>query len=63
MSDDEENGNGSSKISASLGELTLTVEGSDEEWVKETFEDEWSERLNEAGDMAKALRKAYRGHQ
>lgn len=48
-------------IDARLGALSLTVEGSDEEWVRETFEEEWAERMDEAGEMSRALRDGSRG--
>jgi len=50
------------KISCSLGELSLTVDGSDPDCVKETFDEEWEERLSESADMAKALRDGDRSH-
>lgn len=59
MSDEE----GQFCIDAELGELSLEVSGPDEDWVKETFDEEWAERIEEAGDMAKALRESYRSHQ
>lgn len=48
-------------IDAELGELSLEVSGPDEDWVKETFDEEWAERIGEAENMAKALREAHRG--
>lgn len=51
------------KISASLGNLSLTVQGTDEEWVEETFEEMWQRRLAESGEISKALRDGARSHQ
>lgn len=59
MSDEE----GQFCINAKLGELSLEVSGPEEDWVKETFDEEWAKRIDEAGSMAKALRESYRGHQ
>lgn len=57
MSDEHD----SHRIDCSLGTLDLTVEGSDEEWVRETFQEEWQDRLEEAEDISKALRDGTRG--
>lgn len=50
---------GDFRMSANLGELSLEVSGPDEDWVKETFDEEWAERMDEAGEVAKALREAH----
>lgn len=55
---DEETAN---KIKCSVGSLSMTVQGADEEWVRETFRDEWAERMHEAEDISKALRDGSRG--
>jgi len=55
MSEDD----ATAKIEAELGELSLIVSGTDEEWVRQTFDEEWAERIGEAGKMAKELRKAH----
>jgi hypothetical protein len=55
---DDDSSNGKSKISATLGDLELTVKGPDEEWVEEQFEKQWTERLDEASEMKEAIRRA-----
>jgi len=62
MSEEEDNGD-HFKIHGSLGSLSLTVEGGDEEWVKETFDEEWEERMEESAEISKALRDGARSHQ
>jgi len=59
MSDDEEH----YEMSCSLGSLHLSVEGTDDEWVRETFREEWQERMDEAAKMEDAVRTGTRGHQ
>lgn len=64
MSDDsEDKSDKKSKISASLGDLSLTVNGPDEDWVEEQFEKQWKERLEESDVMKEAIRKADRSAQ
>ena len=48
-------------IECGLGNLSLKVQGEDEDWVRETFREEWLDRMAEAGDMAKAVRDGTRG--
>jgi len=57
MSDDDET-NGTYKIDCSLGDLDLTVKGSDPDWVEEEFEKQWQERLEESAEMKQAIRDA-----
>lgn len=49
------------KIDAELGSLSLEVQGEDEEWVSETFDEKLDDLLGEAEDMSKALRDGSRG--
>lgn len=58
-----DNGEELHSIECSLGELRLEVRGCDEEWVRETFREEWDERLSETEQMTVALRDGTRGHQ
>lgn len=59
MSDDDGNDEGNrSTITAELGDLYLSVDGADEEWVEEQFEKQWQQRLEEAADMKQAIRDA-----
>lgn len=51
------------RVSASLGSLDLTVEGENEKWVSETFEDKFDRLLDEAESMSKAVRDGSRGCQ
>jgi len=51
------------KASASLGSLSLTVEGEDEEWVSDTFDEKLERLLEEAETMSKAVRDGSRGCQ
>lgn len=51
------------KVSASLGSLDLTVEGEDEEWVSDTFEEKLDRLMDEAESMSKAVRDGSRGCQ
>lgn len=51
------------QIEASLGDLDLTVEGPDEDWVEQQFNEQWAERLAESETMKEALRRADRGSQ
>lgn len=60
MSEEED---GEFQLKCSLGNLRLSVSGPDEEWVKETFDEEWQKRLEESEDMSKALRDGSRIHQ
>ena len=55
MSDDDD---GPYEIEALIGSLSMTVSGPDEEWVRETFDEEWAERLEEASEMKEAIRQA-----
>jgi hypothetical protein len=57
-----EEGEGVYQIDATLGNLSLTVQGEDKEWVKETFDDEWQRRLQDAGEMSDAIRNGSRAH-
>jgi hypothetical protein len=59
---DEENGT-NYEVSCSLGDLSLTVSGGDEDWVEETFEEKWESRLQEAADMKEAIKQNAPGHQ
>jgi len=59
MSDDDTY----AKASASLGSLSLTVEGEDEEWVSDTFDEKLERLLEEAETMSKAVRDGSRGCQ
>jgi hypothetical protein len=43
---------------ASLGDLTVEVSGADKEWVREAFEESWSNRLAESSEMKDAIREA-----
>lgn len=47
-------------MEASLGDLDLTVEGPDADWVEEQFESAWQDRLAESETMKEALRQADR---
>lgn len=51
------------QIDASLGDLDLTVEGPDEDWVEQQFNEQWAERLSESETMKEALRRADRSSQ
>jgi len=51
------------RIEASLGDLDLTVEGPDEDWVEQQFNEQWAERLAESETMKEALRRADRSSQ
>ena len=46
------------EIEASIGSLSMNVSGPDEEWVRETFQEEWCDRLDEAAEMKEAIRQA-----
>lgn len=59
MSDD----GGSEKIYAQVGSLSLTVQGSDAEWVSEEFDAKLDRLLEESAEMSKALRDGSRGCQ
>lgn len=51
------------RIDAELGNLSLSVQGDDPEWVTETFDEKLADLLGEAGDMSDAIRNADRGCQ
>lgn len=59
MSDDDSY----AKAKASLGSLSLSVEGEDEEWVSDTFDEKLDRLLEEAEDMSQAVRDGSRGCQ
>jgi len=59
MSDEE----GEYSIYVSLGDLEQTVSGPDKEWVEEQFEESWQNRLDEAGEMKRAIRDSDRSTQ
>ena len=44
------------RVNASLGSLSLEVQGEDEEWVSEEFDEKLEDLLEEAEDMSKAIR-------
>lgn len=46
------------RMYATLGSLTLEIEGNDKEWVADRFEESWETRLQEASEMKEALRRA-----
>lgn len=50
------------EISCQLGTLSLSVSGGDEEWVRETFCEEWESRLQESENVSRALRDGTRSH-
>jgi hypothetical protein len=59
MSDDsDDNTDKKSTITAELGNLYLSVDGPNEEWVEEQFEKQWQQRLEEAAEMKEAIRRA-----
>jgi len=43
------------KAEASIGSLSLSVEGKDEEWVSEKFDEKLDRLLQEAEDMSQAV--------
>lgn len=51
------------ELNCTLGSLQLSVEGTDKEWVRQTFQEEWAERMSEAEDIEQALRDGSRAHQ
>lgn len=62
MANNGENGE-TYRISCSLGEMSLTVEGTDENRVETTFKETWGERLDEASKMKRAIRETDPSHQ
>lgn len=61
MGDDEDES--LATISASLGSLDLTVEGEDQEWVSDTFDEKLDGLMDEAESMSRAVRDGTRGCQ
>jgi len=49
------------KITVTLGQLSVSVEGNDPAHVEETFEEVWEKTLSDADSMSKDVHRAVRG--